>query len=148
MDKTHHCVVQNASIFLLKLASKQPNSETRMCSLMSALLKWKALMFGLFRKLFLEWWNRTKSLSSSWQHFSCLLDDELQKIWKKLNSHGSFLRAGQKCASRWAELAVQAGQKAIVGIQFLSYFWNLLIKYKTWKTLSNPPNTFLGISIL
>ena len=32
-------------------------------------------------------------------------------------------------------------------IQFFSYFWNLLIK-QTQKMLSNPPNTFLGVSIL
>ena len=31
--------------------------------------------------------------SSIWQHFSCLLDEGIPKIWKKLNSHGGFLRA-------------------------------------------------------
>ena len=41
--------------------------------------------------MFLEWWNRTKSLSSIWQHFSCLLDEGIPKIWKKLNSHDGFL---------------------------------------------------------
>ena len=42
---------------------------------------------------------------------------------------------------------LQVTQKAIVRIQFLSYFWNPFIK-QTLKMLSNPPNTFfLGISI-
>ena len=39
---------------------------------------------------------------------------------------------GQKCAARWAELAVlfcrYVAQKVIVRIQFLAYFWNPLIK--------------------
>ena len=43
--------------------------------------------------MFLEWWNTTKSLSRIWQSFSCLLDEGIPKIWKKLNSHGGFLRA-------------------------------------------------------
>ena len=34
------------------------------------------------RAMFLEWWNRSKSLSSIWQHFSCLLDEGIPKIWK------------------------------------------------------------------
>jgi hypothetical protein len=38
-------------------------------------------------------------------------------------------------------------QKATVRIQFLPYFW-ITINKKTLKMLSNPPNTFLGISIL
>ena len=52
------------------------------------------------------------------------------------------------CQMGWIGCAIlQVAQKAIVIIQFLLYFWNPLIKRK-WKTLSNPPNTFLGISIL
>ena len=44
----------------------------------------------------------------------------------------------------WIGFAIlQVAQKVIVRIQFLSYFWNPLIK-STWKTLSNPLNTFLG----
>ena len=47
-------------------------------------------------------------------------------------------KAGQKCAARWAELAVlfcrYIAQKAIMRIQFLAYFWNPLIKW-TWKIL-------------
>ena len=106
------------------------------------------------RAMFLEWWNRSKSLSSIWQHFSCLLDEGIPKLWKKLNSHGGFLRADQGrakmcCPMSWIGCAIlQVAQKAIVGIQFLSYFWNPLIKYKTWKTLPNPQHTFLGIWIL
>ena len=49
--------------------------------------------FSSLHGMFLEWWNRTKSLSSIWNHFSCLLDQGTPKIWKKLNSHGGFLRA-------------------------------------------------------
>ena len=30
---------------------------------------------------FLEHWNSQKSLSSIWQHFSCLLDEGIAKIW-------------------------------------------------------------------
>ena len=36
-----------------------------------------------------------KSVWRIWQHFSCLLDEGILKIWKKLNSHGGFLRADQ-----------------------------------------------------
>ena len=32
-----------------------------------------------------------KSLSNMWQYFSCLLDEGISKIWKKLNSHDGFL---------------------------------------------------------
>ena len=42
---------------------------------------------------FLEYWNTQKSVWRIWQHFSCLLDEGIPKIWKKLNSHGGFLRA-------------------------------------------------------
>jgi hypothetical protein len=39
--------------------------------------------------------------------FSSLVDEGITKIWKKLNSHGGFLtKAVQKCAARWAELAL------------------------------------------
>ena len=59
--------------------------------------------------------------------FSFLLDEGIPKIWKKLNSHSGFLRAGQG----WAELALlilQVVQKDIVRIQFFAYFSNTLIK--------------------
>ena len=42
---------------------------------------------------FLEYWNTQKSVWRIWQHFSCPLDEGIPKIWKKLNSHGGFLRA-------------------------------------------------------
>ena len=79
-----------------------------MCQLKEILSKiWKYITdFWPLHGVFLEWWNRTKSISSIWKHFSCLLDQGISKIWKKLNSHGGFLRAGQKYAARWAELAV------------------------------------------
>ena len=41
----------------------------------------------------LEYWNTQKSLWRVLQHFSCLLDEGIPKIWKKLNSHNGFLRA-------------------------------------------------------
>ena len=41
---------------------------------------------------FLEPWNREKSLSLIWQHFSCLLDEWIAKISKKIFFHGGFLR--------------------------------------------------------
>ena len=40
---------------------------------------------------FLEPWNREKSLTLIWQHFSCLLDEWIAKISKKKN-HGGFSR--------------------------------------------------------
>ena len=58
---------------------------------------------------FLENWNTQKSVWRIWQHFSCLLDEAIPKIWKKLNLMVAFwgqTKAGQKCAARWAELAM------------------------------------------
>ena len=58
------------------------------------------------------------------------------------------LRQGKMgCQMGWIGCAIfQATQKAIMRIQFLSYFWNPLIK-QTWTRLLNPPNTFFCISI-
>ena len=42
---------------------------------------------------FLEYWNTQKSVWRIWQHFSCLLNKGIPKIWKKLDSQGGFLRA-------------------------------------------------------
>ena len=55
--------------------------------------------------MFLEWWNRTKSLSSIWQHFSCLLHEGIPKIWNKLNSHDGFLSYLQNSTAKSAHLA-------------------------------------------
>ena len=41
---------------------------------------------------FLEHWNRQKSLTHTWQCFSCLLDKWIAKISKKKKIHGGFLR--------------------------------------------------------
>ena len=41
--------------------------------------------------MFLEWRNTIKSLSNIWQYFSCLLDEGIPKICKKLNFHDGFL---------------------------------------------------------
>ena len=60
---------------------------------------------------FLEHWNSQKSVCNIWQRFSCLLDEGIPKIWKKLSSHCGFLRADQGMAKNpvgWAELAVQS----------------------------------------
>ena len=90
-----------------------------------------------YQGMFLEWWKRTKSLSSIWQHFSCLRDMGIQKMWKRLNSHGVFLRADQGrakicCQMGWIGCALlQVAQKAILRIQFLAYFWNLNLNLKS-----------------
>ena len=84
--------------------------------------------------MFLEWWNRTKSPSSIWQHFSCLLDEGIPKIRKKLNSHNgflSYLKNSTANSFHMADdfcLALVCPQKTTMRIQFLPYFWNPLIK--------------------
>ena len=94
----------------------------------------KYMSFNQVHSGFLEHWNSQKSVCNIWQRFSCLLDEEIPKIWKKLNSHGGFLRADQGrakmcCQMGWIGCAIlQVAQKAIVRIQFLAYFWNPLIK--------------------
>ena len=55
--------------------------------------------------------NREKSLRLIWQRFSCLLDEGIPKICKKLNSHGGFLRADQGrakmcCQMGWIGCAI------------------------------------------
>ena len=66
--------------------------------------------------------------------FSCLLDEGIPKIWKKLNSHDGFLSYLQNSIANSAHLAAHfcpalvCPQKATVWIQFLPYFWNPLIK--------------------
>ena len=110
------------------------------CRLLQISVVWFSLM-RIFKKIaqishrgFLEDWNSQKSVSNIWPLFSCLLDEEIPKIWTKLNSHGGFLRADQGrakicCQMGWMGCAtLQVTQKAIVRIQFLSYFWNPLIK--------------------
>ena len=101
----------------------------------------------------IQWVSRVlKSQKSVWrdrQHFSCLLDEGIPKIWMKLNSHDGLFSYLQNSTANSAHLAAHfcpalvCPQKSTVRIQFLPYFWNSLIKY-TWKFLSNPPNTFFG----
>ena len=64
-----------------------------------------------YHRGFLEHWNCQKSVSNIWQRFSCLLDEGISKIWKKLNSHGGFLRVDQ-------------GSKNVLpdGLNWLCYF--------------------------
>ena len=53
----------------------------------------KNISYNVFiHREFLEYWNTQKSVWRIWQHFSCLLDEGIPKIWKKLNSHGGLLR--------------------------------------------------------
>ena len=70
-------------------------------------------------------------LKKSFQHltvFSCLLDEGLLTINKKINSHNGFLRADQDRAKSTSKLTgLQVAQKAIMGIQFLEHFCNPLI---------------------
>ena len=40
-----------------------------------------------------------------WQHFSCLLDEGIPKIWKKLNFHDGFLSYLQNSTATSAHLA-------------------------------------------
>ena len=97
---------------------------------------------------FLEHWNSKKSVCNIWQRFPCLLDEGIPKICKKLNSHDGFLSYLLNSTANSAHLAAHfcpalvCPQKAIVIIQFLAYFWNLLIKL-TWKMLSNAGKNFL-----
>ena len=82
---------------------------------------------------FLEYWNTRKSVRI-WQHISCLLDEGIPKIWKKLNSHDDFLSYLQNSTANSAHLAAHSctalvcPQKATVRIEFLPHFWNALIK--------------------
>ena len=39
---------------------------------------------------FLEHWNSQKSLCNIWQRFSCLLDESIEKKWKKKIFHGGL----------------------------------------------------------
>ena len=54
---------------------------------------------------FLEYWNTEKSVWGIWQRFSCLLDEGIPKIWKKLNSHDGFLGYLQNSTANSANLA-------------------------------------------
>ena len=79
-------------------------------------------------------WNTTKRLSTIWQHFSCLLDEGIAKICKKLKSHGCFLSYLQDRTANPANLAaifcpaLVCPQKTIVGIKFLAYLCSPLVK--------------------
>ena len=81
-------------------------------------------------------WNTQKSVWRICQRFSYLLDEGIPKIWKKLNSLDGFMSYLQNSTVNSAHLAARAPfctalvcpKKATVRIQFLSYFWNPLIK--------------------
>ena len=57
---------------------------------------------------FLEHWNSQKSVCNIWQCFSCLLDwfQKYGRNWILTVAFWGQTKAGQKCAARWAELAV------------------------------------------
>ena len=55
--------------------------------------------------MFLKWRNTIKSLSNIWQYFSCLIDEGISKICKKLNSHDGFLSYLQNSTANSAHLA-------------------------------------------
>ena len=69
-----------------------------------------------------------------WQPFLCLLDGEIAEICKKLKFHNVCFFYMQDRTANQANPAklfcpvLVCPQKAIFGIQFLSYFWNSLIK--------------------
>ena len=54
--------------------------------------------------MFLEWRNPTKSIFNIWQYFSCLLDEGIPKICKKLNCHGGFLSCLQNSTANSAHM--------------------------------------------
>ena len=69
-----------------------------------------------------------KSFHHLTMFFSCLLDEMIAKICKKLKSHGGFLSYLQDRTTNPANMAaifcpaLVCPQKAIVGIKFLAYF--------------------------
>ena len=82
-----------------------------------------------YHRGFLELWNSQKSVSNIWPHFSCLLDEGIPKICKKLNSHDGFLSYLQNSTANSAHLAANfcpalvCPQKADVRIQFFPYLF-------------------------
>ena len=96
------------------------------------------------------WISRVLKYPKKWQHFSCLLDEEIPKISKKLNSHIGFLSYLQNSTAHSAHSvahfcpALVCPEKATVRIQFLLYFWNPLIKYLDMKNVVKSSKHFLG----
>ena len=86
--------------------------------------------------MFLRMWKTTKSISNIWQSFSCLLDEGIAKICKKLKYHGGFLSYLQGRTANPANLAaifcpaLVCPQKVILGIKFLANFCSPLVKYE------------------
>ena len=83
---------------------------------------------------FLGYWSTQNSVWRILQRFSCLPDEGIPKIWKKLNSHDGFLSYLQNSTASSAHLvvlfspALVSPQEATARIQFLPYFGNPLIK--------------------
>ena len=74
-----------------------------------------------------------------------------QLIFSKLKSHNGFLSNQQNMVAYLAHPAAIfchvffCPQKVIIVFQFISYFWNPLIKYVDTKPVSNIRKTFWGI---
>ena len=84
---------------------------------------------------FLDYWNtQKKCLWDLTIFFICIWWRDSENMKKKLNSHDGFLSYLQNSTANLAHLAAHfcptlvCPQKATVRIQFLSYFWNPLIK--------------------
>ena len=63
-----------------------------------SLVKWKMEPSSLTKNMVTEHWvsrvlKYPKKCLGDLTTFPCLLDEGIRKIWKKLNSHGGFLRA-------------------------------------------------------
>ena len=101
---------------------------------------------------FLEYWNTHKSLCRIWQHFSCLLDEGIPKIWEKLNPHDGCFSYLQNSTANSAHLAAHfckalvCPRKATMRIQFLP---SIFLKSPHQVDMKNVVKsyTFFGISI-
>ena len=47
------------------------------------------LSYRKVHSMFLEWWNTTKSISTIWQKFSCLLVEGIAKICTQMKTHSA-----------------------------------------------------------
>ena len=75
---------------------------------------------------FLYCWNTIKSISNIWQPFSCLIDERIPKICKKLIPHNGFLRFQQDWTANQAPAAFFACYRFVLKMKFLAHFCNPL----------------------
>ena len=71
-------------------------------SIIFNVLKWPS---EAFHSMFLEWWNTKRILYYIWQTNSCLLNEGIPNIWKKLKSPDGLLYTICTCKIRQAGLA-------------------------------------------